>query len=303
VRSFNLALPVVAGWMLATLAGCSSSSGPAFLAGARASQLAANRSVRPAAAMPFAYVGDNRDSFIAVFDGAGRLIGKITDGLKYPAGIFVDRKHNVWVANEGRSNVLEFARGSNEPTVTLRDGASNAPEDVAVCRDGAIFVANIVGGLAKYVGRKHRAAGALEYGGAAFTNVMCDPSGNVAATAVVGTSGNVIVFPHGQQYGAHSLPIFSAGNLGGIKPDKAGNILVSDIAGHVTEYTEQGYPTGVRINTPDRWVDIALDGTGKSLLAGDQTNEDGVVVTFPGGKVRAAYKARFSDVLGVAFDS
>ncbi|MBV9232737.1 MAG: hypothetical protein JO030_01735 [Candidatus Eremiobacteraeota bacterium] len=302
MRLRNLVLPAVSGSIAATLAGCSSSGQLPFLAGAPP-PIAANSGAALPAPKPFAYVGDQASSFIAVFDSEGKAIRRITRGLRNPAGILVDRDHDLWVANQGDSNVLEFARGATKPMLTLPDGASNAPSDVAMCRDGTIFVANIVGGIAKYVGRKHHAAGSLAYGSAAFTNVTCDDSANVFATAVVGTSGTVVVFPHGQQYGAHSLPIFSSKTLGGIKADRAGNIVVSDAAGHVTEYTEQGYPTGVTIATPDRWVDIALDDSGKLLLAGDQTKNAGVTVTFPGGKTRGVYKAKFSRVLGVAFDS
>ncbi|MBV8197232.1 MAG: hypothetical protein JO263_03795, partial [Candidatus Eremiobacteraeota bacterium] len=75
-----------------------------------------------AAAQPFAYVGDQANSFIVVFDSTGKPIRRITRGLKYPAGIFVDRAHNLWVANEGDSNVIEYARGSSKPALTLLDG-------------------------------------------------------------------------------------------------------------------------------------------------------------------------------------
>ncbi len=297
------AVLLVALYSLAVAAGCAGNAGDRFVGNVEPTQREAAAQRDAVARKPIAYVGDEGRSVIAVFDNAGREIGKITKGLKYPEGIVVDREHNLWVANAGKSNVVEYAQGATSPMLTLPDGASNAPQDVGVCRDGTILVANIIGGVARYVGAKHHVASSLEYEGASFTNVMCDAAGNVFATAVVGTSGNVIAFPHGQQYGAHSLPIFSSGNLGGIKPDKSGNILVSDIAGHVTEYTEQGYPTGVRIDTPDRWVDIALDKTGKLLLCGDETKNEGVVVTFPGGAVRGAYKDHFSKVLGVAFDS
>ena len=49
--------------------------------------------------------------------------------------------------------------------------------------------------------------------------------------------------PHGKQSGAIQLPI-TLNYPGGIKPDKAGNLLVVDSSlGTVAEYTEAGSPT------------------------------------------------------------
>jgi hypothetical protein len=249
---------------------------------------------------PLVYISDGRKSFIAVFDRDGRLVRKITKGLRYPRGIFVDGGHNLWVANQGPSTILEYPRGATTPSVTLHD-EQNTPDDVTVCPNGNVYVANIIGGITVYAGPKHRRSGSLDLDGATFTFDTCDAAGNVFATGVVGTNGTVIEFPGGKESGGHLLPISSLGNLNGIKPDKAGNILVS-FGSMVNEYTEAGSPTGVSIRTNGNWLDIALDRAGDVLLGADGSANDGVSLSFPGGQLRVKYKDAFSQVWGVAID-
>jgi hypothetical protein len=248
------------------------------------------------------YVTDAAKSLIAVFDAKGKRIRTITRGLNYPYGIFVDRRQNLWVANGGDSNVLEYARGGTTPIATLSDGSAYT-QDVTICPNGNIYVATLLDGITIYSGPKHRMSGTLEYYGAQYQFVTCDKLGNVFASGVLGTFGNVMEFPDGQEKGARSLPIQSPGNLGAVKPDNAGNILVCNPAGTVTEYTEDGYPTGEQIETNDQsWYDIALSRDGKILLGGDQSTNVGVSVTWPGDKPRVTYRDSFSAVWGVAFD-
>lgn len=246
------------------------------------------------------YVSDVANSTIGIFDRNGDPVAVMTHHLKYPAGLFVDAAHHLWVANEGSSTIEEFSRGGGSLLTTLPDGSDN-PEDVTICPDGTIYVANIVNGIAVYSGPKHKRSRTLDYDAAAFTFITCDAAGNVFATGVVGTNGTVIEFPGGSSSGAKLLPISSAGNLGGIKPDNAGNLLV-EIDGSVTEYTEAGYATGNAIETNGQWEDIALDRDGKVLLGADQTHDEGIAVSFPRGNARATYRHGFNTVLGVAFD-
>jgi hypothetical protein len=121
-------------------------------------------------------------------------------------------------------------------------------------------------------GAHHRKSGALRYYGAPFQFVTCEAAGNVLATGVAGTFGTVIAFPNGKESGAHMLPITSNGNLGGIKAEPNGDILV-DNPGTVTEYTEDGTPTGRQLTTKDGWLDIALDESAGVIFGADQTAE------------------------------
>lgn len=173
------------------------------------------------------YVSDEKRNLVAVFNNDGKRVQTIsaTGGLNHPQNLFVDASGQLWVANEGGHDVLEFPPGSVYPTAVLADG-KNLPADVTICPNGTVFVANIfspkhAGDITVYKSGAKRASRTLTYNGSEFTGITCDPNGNVFATGVVGTFGSVVAFPHGQQAGAKQLPISSSGNLGGIKIDSA----------------------------------------------------------------------------------
>lgn len=270
---------------------------------------------RNAAGASRVYVSDEKHNLVAVFTGDGKRVGTIdsTGGLKYPQNIFVDGSGDLWVANQGGHDVLMFPPDSDFATVVLADH-KNLPADVTICPNGTIFVANVfspVGGgditvykgIEEHVIRRtaRQAIRKLTYEGGEFTGITCDGAGNVFATAVVGTLGSVVEFPGGHEAHATQLPISSGGNLGGIKIDHAGNLLVDDPIGSVTEYSETGHPTGVSIRT-NGWYGIALDPAGTTLYGADAGSEEGVAVTFPGGTLRHVYHGKdLSAVVGIAF--
>jgi hypothetical protein len=294
MRLSAVALGVLGG-LAATfsLTGCSTS--------APVTPPAANALAVPAKAVaPLVYVSDAKNSVIAIFDLDGTRIGSISKGLKYPSGLFVDRNHNLWVADAGHSDVVEYARGGSAPIATIADGKAYT-QDVTICPNGNIYVATLLYGITVYKGKTHRLAGTLNYSGGQFQFVTCDRAGNVFASGVVGTNGNVVAFPGGKEAGAHALPIYSAGNLGGIKLDNAGNLLVVN-GGDVLEFTEAGAPTGVQIPTDGNWFGIALSRNGTTLLGADSTVNAGVSLSFPGGVAGTVYSGNFGEVWGVAYD-
>jgi hypothetical protein len=140
--------------------------------------------------------------------------------------------------------------------------------------------------------------------------LTCDAAGNVFTTITTNTEGTVLEYPRGRQPGATQLPITLSGFPGGIKPHKAGNILVSDqIAQTVTKYAEAGIPTGslIKIIASAVCVDIAVDKAGNAVgcalfdpnQGGDSEGESYV---FPGGAIRQTYSASFNKPIGFAFD-
>lgn len=261
---------------------------------------------REAAATQLVYVSDQAHNVIAVFDRDGTPAGTITAKLDYPQGLFVDGGHHLWVANRGKSNVLEYARGANAPEAMLDDNGAQ-PEGVTMCPDGTVYVANILvsggGDVAVFAhGSKHPTR-TLNYEGGNFFFIACDASGNVFASLVLGTSGTVVEFPKARQAGAKALPIFMPGNPGGIAIDAGGKVLVDDPSGSgtITEYTESGTPTGVVIRTNKPWVQIALDRGGTLLLGA--TAHGGASVAFPSGAPRRRYRSKsFAQPIGIAID-
>ena len=108
------------------LAGCSGSSQGGSSVSPMAAKVPQQQSVfrqsrqttswmnRPDARTRLAYISDVLANNVTVFDLNGTMQGQI-GSLSNPEGLFVDSKHNLWVANGGANNVLEFARGATTP--------------------------------------------------------------------------------------------------------------------------------------------------------------------------------------------
>ena len=78
-----------------------------------------------------------------VFDQHGsnqHPIGQISQGVDAPFGVFVDDKHNLYVANVKSGTVTVYPPGASSPSETL-EGAG-APIDVTVAHDGTVYVVN-----------------------------------------------------------------------------------------------------------------------------------------------------------------
>jgi len=112
------------------------------------------------------YISDFNNSTISIYKGkfasqapCGMLTG--SNGLLNPQGMFVDEKHNLWVADTGNGNVLEFKRGGTSAITTLVDttgGNSEFPVDVTIAKDGTVIASNIfapntgIGSISTWVG-------------------------------------------------------------------------------------------------------------------------------------------------------
>ncbi len=234
---------------------------------------------------------------VDVFTLNGRQVGQITNGLFVPQGLFVDSKGSLWVAN--LNNVLVFPHGGLTATTTLNDPVGD-PIDVTVCPNGTAYVADFydndntnVASIQVYPPGDTSPTATLTYSGDSRNPYLtCDAAGNVFTSILIGESigdGRVIEFPLGQQAGAKDLGI-SLQDPGGIKPDNAGNLLVTDLVGHtITEYTESGTPTGVSIATVNPIEGIALTRNGKTILGADPNGPDGLTWSFPAGKQERVY--------------
>jgi hypothetical protein len=260
---------------------------------------------RPDARTRLAYISDNLANNVTVFDLDGTMKGQI-GSLSYPGGLFVDSKHNLWVANGGANNVLEFARGATTPSNTLNDSGAG-PIDVTMCPNGSIYVA---GGnstaIEVYPRGSTNPTRSLTYPGAEQTDALtCDAAGNVFATIVISFHGGVVEFPRGKQHGATQLPI-SLGGPGGIKPDNAGNLLVDDQSAQtITEYTEAGSPTGNSIATAFDCINFGVMRNSKvvgcPVYVAYKTSY-GQSYAFPGGTSLQTYSGSFMLPYGFAFD-
>ena len=264
--------------------------------------------IRPDARTRLAYISDTLANNVTVFDLNGTMQGQI-DGLSYPGGLFVDSKHNLWVANGGANNVLEFARGATTPFNTLDDPGAG-PLDVTMCPNGTHLCRRLQ--LHRYRGLSSTAASSptrssdLSREHSQNDALTCDAAGNVFATIVVSFHGGVVEFPRGKQHGATQLPI-SLGGPGGIKPDNAGNLLVDDQSAQtITEYTEAGSPTGHSISTAFDCINFGVMKNSKVVgcpVYVAYKTSDGQSYAFPGRhECVQTYSGSFMLPYGFAFD-
>ncbi len=250
------------------------------------------------------YVSDTLGNFIDVFGRDGKLAGRISAGLKRPTDLFVDADHNLWVGNNGDGDVLKFKRGAMK-SASVYHGVSNA-WDPATCTDGTLYATNFTGTITIFARGQHHPTGSLSESDGAAISVACDAAGNVFATAtVLSPPGYVIEFPGGSTK-AKLLPI-NLPNPVDAKPNSAGNLLVLDSAGGgyntVTEYTEAGSPTGRSMPTDANWNEMAIGSKGNAIFGADQTDSEGVLRSFPSGKLLQTYgDSKFSQIGGIAFD-
>ncbi|MGC2632624.1 MAG: hypothetical protein WA215_00275 [Candidatus Cybelea sp.] len=239
-------------------------------------------------------------SVVDVLTMKGKQVGQITNGLAEPQGLFVDTKGNLWVANG--SNVVVYPRGGLSPSTTLTDSVGD-PTDVTVCPDGTAYVADLYdnsssnhSSIQVYAHGSTTPTGNLDYA-TDFRNpfLTCDAAGNIFVAILTGESagdGGVVEFPHGKQKGAKDLGIVLQ-SPGGIKPDNAGNLLVTDLIDHtITEYTENGSSTGQSIATGTATEGIAVTREGGIVLGATDTTQEGPVGiswSWPSGKQLQVY--------------
>jgi hypothetical protein len=239
-------------------------------------------------------------SVVDVLTMNGQQVGQIANGLVEPQGMFVDAKGSLWVANV--SNVLVYPHGALSPSTTLSDSVG-PPVDVTVCPDGSAYVADLYDNSnSNHASIQVFAPGSttptrnLDYANDLRNPFLtCDAAGNVFVALLTGESvgdGLVIEFPHGKQKGAKDLGIILQAP-GGIKPDNAGNLLVTDLIDHtITEYTENGSLTGQSFATGTATEGIALTRDGRIVLGATNTTQEGPVGiswSWPSGKQLRVY--------------
>jgi hypothetical protein len=77
------------------------------------------------------YVSDVYTSRVYVYSYPGRKLEGTLSGFRGPAGLCVDKAGNVFVANRGGNDILEYAHGGTQPIATI-DDAGYVPVDCSV---------------------------------------------------------------------------------------------------------------------------------------------------------------------------
>jgi hypothetical protein len=91
------------------------------------------------------YVSDPINWDVAVYDfRTGKQVGLLSTGLDYPEGMCVHKRGNVWIANSGAYNMVEFAHGGTAPLATLDDNSYTPVSCSVNPTNGDLAVANIL---------------------------------------------------------------------------------------------------------------------------------------------------------------
>jgi hypothetical protein len=69
------------------------------------------------------YVSNPGNNTVTVYAYQSRKLVGTLDGFSSPAGLCADTAGDVWITNEGGSNVIEYAHGGTQPIKTLNDGS------------------------------------------------------------------------------------------------------------------------------------------------------------------------------------
>ncbi len=121
-------------------------------------------------------VSDNPTQTIFVFNSKRRVSSVVTQDIYYPQGLATDDAQNLYVANSGDKDVLEFANPYKSAPRILNDGNED-PAGVAVTPDGSLIaVTNIVSQ------------------GSSAGNVSFYKKGQTTPCATVGSSGWYEIF-------------------------------------------------------------------------------------------------------------
>ena len=332
MRLSSFSYPAFCAGATLALAACSGGAAPSMPAGAAVQSLASRTvsgatahvgpslaerfgsATRPAAGPGFSsaavdaaggaaiYLTDDTANTITVFSKTFTATAQLT-GLPNPAGIARDPLGDVFVANIGGADVVEYARGLKSVKATLADPGQD-PIDVAVdATTGTVGVANVTkqgvsgpGSVTFYakgattpcatVGDPNwaevffaafDARGRLYIDGVATSGgtLVGVVSGGCAATKIATLGGTHLAFP---------------GSIGVLKD---GSILLDDQgSGHGSTVYEYAPPVNgtfgkaratVALTSSLDAVSVSLDETGKHLFAADARASNNKEFLFPVG--------------------
>lgn len=116
-----------------------------------ANSIPASAALRPQIPLPAAgsggrliYVSDSETNTLSFYTYRdGKLKGSITAGLSEPQGLCSDQNGNVWLANTGDSNVVEYAHGATAPEQTLAT-PGQYPVGCSIDNKGDVAVSDII---------------------------------------------------------------------------------------------------------------------------------------------------------------
>jgi hypothetical protein len=258
------------------------------------------------AATQLFYVADQTQQAVYIFPQKGTNpppIGKITNGILGPDGLFVDKANKLYVCNFGGGTVTVYKKGSLTPSLTLT-GAGSAI-DVVVGVEGTVYVSNWDSGsrgtLLEYPKGHTTPSKTINIGGGP-EGLALDSLNNlyVAYNDISANDGEVLKFKAGSTTGTN-LGIH-VGYAGGETIDSHNNLVLDDqnVPGvdifppGATHYSKQ-------IKGFQLAFDIALNHADNRLYVTQPQNPAAVFqVTYPQGVLVHTINNTIQSAYGVA---
>jgi DNA-binding beta-propeller fold protein YncE len=264
-----------------TLPACSGGAAPETLGLGAAVPASPSRAARQAL-----LVADAATNSVAILDDKYEQIGTISVGIKGPAGMWVDGKGNLYVANYRGKNVAEYAPSATSPTCTYAAGLRD-PIGVTTDASGDVYVVDYDKGRSGYVDRYAQCSNAIEtqYSvGGSPEGVAIDSSGDLFVDYNDGSNSQLEEFAAGS-----TTPTPLGATLtfaGGMIIDADGNLIACDQApGYVDQIAPPYTDVTLEFNGFKDPLNIALSPDGKLLFVADPLAHDVRILRYPSGIV------------------
>jgi hypothetical protein len=200
--------------------------------------------------------------------------GRITDGISTPYGLYIDGKHNLYVANWYGNTVTKYKLGSSQPSATYTQDL-NTPLYPIVDANGNLFVSNANGTVVEYKGGSASNPAVLQTDGTEADGMDFDKNGNLYVAFRGGVYGDSIdEFTNGLKR-HHSLGMMLSGPEG-LVVDKNGTILVvsTDDRDRIDEYLPGSTTPNLTLDTLETLVQLAINREENCLFV---SSLDGIV--------------------------
>jgi hypothetical protein len=229
-------------------------------------------------------------------------IGKITDGIVTPAGSFVDRYGDLFVANNGNFTVTMYPPGST--SWSLRYTGFAYPNNVTVSRRGNVYIADFTGDkVVQFPKGSTRSKLTIQIGYPPH-GVALDANDDVYVSyntgAHGGGPGTVNEYPPGSTTGKDlNLPIgWAAGDV----IDGSGNLLVCDQSKPAVYVFPPGSTTPSQTITQGLSdpVNLAFDSSFKHLYVEDAVVDGVLVYDYPSGNYVTTLNNGATGIDGIA---
>ena len=225
--------------------------------------------------------GRNDEVLIYSEESPHTLLGKITDGIDEPWGMYVDKNGTLYVANTHTNTVTAYPAGSLTPSTTWSRGLSS-PFYPIVDSKGDLFVSNGNGKVVEYAHGGANPYRVLQTLGTDATGMDFDRQGNLyvaygACQSSYSCSASIEEFAPGSTQGK-SLGM-ALTEPQGLIVDKNDNIIVVEVSGETIDVFRPGAQTPSQVVHTPPLIQIAING-GETDVFGAQViyGQHGVVV-------------------------